>query len=217
MLASRVAGLASETSSALLSAAYKYILSRKLPSRRLSPLAIPMAYIHTNLNPGPAVIAAMTRGVELSNAAVSAAKHGDHVAAEALHRAASGRARRLCLRSGLSMRTGDGRSAQPLGFSALAARDLCSVYNLQFLAYVLRVFLFRRTTRTWRRVDDYSESTTSSLYRAFCRTDLFVYACVQTWRSEAEVLDGQREAELLEGRHKGDEPANSVRTSSRRA
>jgi hypothetical protein len=47
-----------------------------------------MAYIHTNLNPGPAVIAAMTRGVELSNAAVSAAKRGDHVAAEALHRRA---------------------------------------------------------------------------------------------------------------------------------
>jgi hypothetical protein len=46
---------------------------------------------------------------------------------------------------------------------------------------------------------------------------VFVYAFVQTWRSEAEVLDGQREAELLQGRHEGDEPANSVSTSRRRA
>jgi hypothetical protein len=41
------------------------------------------------------------------------------------------------------MRTGDGRSAEPLEFSALAARNFCTVYKTRFLSYVLRVFFFQ--------------------------------------------------------------------------
>jgi hypothetical protein len=55
---------------------------------------------------------------------------------------------------------------------------------------------------------------------------VFMYAYGVVWCSEAEVLDGQREAELLESRHEGDKYANYVgmrrrgidyaRTASRR-